>query len=136
MDEVSVWLAQSEIGSEKLFARVLAQMQAINSDLQRPLHIKTVTINDSEREPMTPPVKYMAIDPTSLDSTTMGIEEKLPGYSIADDVLPESNPCSSGTRNDQTSTSHYGFLSKMKNRDPSIPNSRSKANCGTKNLSD
>ena len=46
MDEVFVWLAQSEIRREKLLARVLAQMQTINSDLQRPVHIKTVTIED------------------------------------------------------------------------------------------
>ena len=87
MDEVSVWLAQSEVRREKLLARVLAQLQTINSNLQRPVHIKTVTINDSEREPMTPPANYTAIDPTSLDTTTMGIDDKLPGYPTGDDVL-------------------------------------------------
>ena len=101
MDEVSVSLVQSEIRREKMLALVLAQMQTMNSGLQRPVHIKTVTVNYSEREPMTPPAKDMTIDPTSLDFTTMAIDDQLPEYPIG-----ESNPCSSDTRNDQTSTSH------------------------------
>ena len=78
----------------------------------------------------------MAMDLTSLDTTIIGIDDKLPAYPTADDALPESNPCSSDTRNDQTSTSHYGFLSKMENEVHSIPNSRSAAYCGTRILSD
>ena len=85
---------------------------------------------------MTPPAKYMAIDTTSLDTTIIGIDDKLPGCPTADDVLPKRNPCSSDTRNDQTSTSHCGFLSKMENKVPSVPNSRSAANCETRVLSD
>ena len=58
MDEVSVWLAQSEIRREKLLARVLAQMQSINANVQ--VHLRSATINipnDAEAEPVTPPAK-------------------------------------------------------------------------------
>ena len=136
LDEVSVWLAQSEIRREKLLARVLAQMQTITSDLQRPVHLKTVTIKISERELNDTACKVHGDKPNILNTTTMGIDDKLPGTPTADDVLPESNPCSSDTRNDQTSTLHYGFLPKMENEVLSIPYSRSAANCGTRILSD
>ena len=70
MNEVSVWLAQSDIRREKVLARVLAQMQTINADLQGPIHLKTAIINtpnDAETETMTSPAKDMVADPLSLD---------------------------------------------------------------------
>ena len=38
MDEISVWLAQSEIRRENWLARVLAQMQSINADTPQQCH--------------------------------------------------------------------------------------------------
>ena len=60
VDEISTLLVQSEIRRKKLLARVLAQMQSINADLQ--IHLRSATVNfpsDAEAEPMTPPTKDM-----------------------------------------------------------------------------
>ena len=72
IDEILVLLAQSGLRREKLLARVLAQMQSINADVQ--IHLRSATINipsDAETEPMTPPTKDMGVDPISLNSSTM-----------------------------------------------------------------
>ena len=60
MDELSILLAQNEIRRKKLLARLLAQMQSINADVQ--IHLRKATINisnDAEAEPMTQPTKDM-----------------------------------------------------------------------------
>ena len=60
MDEISMLLVQSEMRREKFLARVLAQMQSINADVQ--IHLRSATINisnDAEAKPMTPPTKDM-----------------------------------------------------------------------------
>ena len=41
MDEISILLVQSELRREKLLARVLAQMQSINEDVQ--IHLRSAT---------------------------------------------------------------------------------------------
>ena len=103
MDKISVLLAQSGLRREKLLARVLAQMQSINADVQ--IHLRSATINfpsDAEAEPMTPPTKDMGVDPISLDTTTMSISiaETLPKNHAGDNRLRERNLYSSDTKNE------------------------------------
>ena len=92
MDEISVLLAQSGLCREKLLARVLAQMQSINADVQ--IHLRSATINfpsDAEAEPMTPPTKDMGLDPISLNTSTTNIAETLPK------ITPVTIGCASAT---------------------------------------
>ena len=112
MDEISVLLAQSGLRREKLLARVLAQMQSINADVQ--IHLRSATINipsDAEAEPMTPPTKDMGADPISLDTTPMSIAETLPKYHAGDNRLRERNLYSSDTKNERISISSSITLS-------------------------
>ena len=112
MDEISVLLAQSGLRREKLLARVLAQMQSINADVQ--IHLRSATIkipSDAEAEPMTPPTKDMGVDPISLDTTPMSIAETLPKYHAGDNRLRERNLYSSDTKNERTSISSSITLS-------------------------
>ena len=106
MDELSILLAQNEIRRKKLLARVLAQMQSINADVQ--IHLRSATINisnDAEAEPMTQPTKDMGLEPISLDTTTMSIADTLPEYHAGDNGLLESNLYSSDTKNERISVS-------------------------------
>ena len=127
MDEISVLLAQSGLRKEKLLARVLAQMQSINADVQ--IHLRSATINipsDAEAEPMTPPTKDMGVDPISLNTSTMIIVETLPKYHAGDNRLRERNLHSSDTTNERISISSSISLSQ-----DSVSNSHSP---GTKSL--
>ena len=99
MDEISVLLAQSGLHREKLLARVLAQMQSINADVQ--IHLRSATINipsDAEAKLMTPATKDMGVDPISLDTTTMSIADTLPEYHAGDNRFRERNLYSSDTK--------------------------------------
>ena len=115
MDEISVLLAQSGLRREKLLARVLAQMQSINVDVQIPLRSSTINIpSDAEAEPMAPPTKDMGVDPISLDTTTMrsiSIADTLPKYQASDNRLRERNLYSSDTKNERISISSSISLS-------------------------
>ena len=131
MNEISVFLAQSDLRREKLLARALAQLQSLSVAV----HFESATINipnDSEVEPMTPPTKDM--DPMFLDTTTMGIPDTLPIYHLADYGLLEGNPCTSDTEVELITT--LPSISSLKTeRVPSIPNFCSATNCGTRILS-
>ena len=99
MDEISILLAQSEIRKENLLARVLAQSQSINADVQ--IHFRSTTINisnDAEAEPMTQPTKDMGMDRKPLDTTTMGIADTVPEYHAGDNGLLKRNIYSSDTK--------------------------------------
>ena len=112
MDEISVLLAQSGLRREKLLARVLAQMQSINADVQ--IHLRSATINipsDAEAEPMTPPTKDMGVDPISLNTSTMSIADTLPEYHAGDNRLRERNLYSSDTKYERISISSSISLS-------------------------
>ena len=112
IDEISVLLAQSGFRREKLLARVLAQMQSINADVQ--IHLRSATINipsDAEAEPMTPPTKDMGVDPISLNTSTMIIADTLPKYHAGDNRLCERNLYSSDTKNERISISSSISLS-------------------------
>ena len=112
MDEISVLLAQSGLRREKLLARMLAQMQSINADVQ--IHLRSATINipsDAEAEPMTPPTKDMRVDPISLDTSIMIIADTLPKYHAGDNRLRERNLYSSDTKNERKSISFSISLS-------------------------
>ena len=104
MDELSILLVQSEMHREKLLARVLAQMQSINADVQ--IHLRSATINisnDAEAKPMTQPTEDMGLDPISLDTTTMSSADALPEYHAGDNGLRERNLYSSDTKNERIS---------------------------------
>ena len=112
MDEISISLVRSEIRMEKLLARVLAQMESINADVQ--IHLRSATINisnDAEAKPMTQPTKDMSLDPISLDSTTMSIADTLPEYHVGDNGLRERNLYLSDTKNERISISSSISLS-------------------------
>ena len=127
MDEISVLLAQSGLRREKLLARVLAQMQSINADVQ--IHLRSATMNfpsDAEAEPMTPPTKDMGVDPISLNTSNMIIADTLPEYHAGDNRMRERNLYSSDTKNERISISSSISLSQ-----DSVSNSRFP---GTKSL--
>ena len=112
MDEISVLLAQSGLRRENLLARVLAQMQSINADVQ--IHLRSATINfpsDAEAEPMTPPTKDMGVDPKSLNTSNMIIADTLPEYHAGENRLRERNLYSSDTKNERISISSSISLS-------------------------
>ena len=126
MDEISVLLAQSGLRREKLLARVLAQMQSINADVQ--IHLRSATINipsDAEAEPMTPPTKDMGVDPISLNTSTMIIAETLPKYHAGDNRLRERNLCSSYTKDERISISSFNSLSQDSVSNSHFPGTKS-----------
>ena len=126
MDEIPVLLTQSGLRREKLLARVLAQMQSINADVQ--IHLKSVTINipsDAEAKPMTPQTKDMGVDPISLNTSTMSIAETLPKYHAGDNRLRERNLYSSDTKNEQISTSSSTSLSQDSVSNSHFPGTKS-----------
>ena len=128
MDEISVLLAQSGLRREKWLARVLAQMQSINADVQ--IHLRSATINfpsDAEAEPMTPPTKDMGVDPISLDTTTMSISiaDTLPDYHAGDNRLRERNLYSSDTKNERISISSSISLSQDSVSNSHFPGTKS-----------
>ena len=129
MDEISILMAQSGLRWEKLLARVLAQMQSINADVQ--IHLRSATINisnDAEAKPMTQPTKDMGLDPIFLNTTAMSISfaETLPKNHAGDNRLRERNLYSSDAKNDRISISSSIYLSQ-----DSVSNSRFP---GTKSL--
>ena len=112
MDEILVLLAQSGLRREKLLARVLAQMQSINADVQ--IHLRSATINipcAAEADPMTPPTKDMGVDPISLNTSTIIIADTLPEYHAGGNRLRERNLYSSDTKNERISISSSISLS-------------------------
>ena len=126
MDEISVLLAQSRLRREKLLARVLAQMQSINADVQ--IHLKSATINipsDSEAEPITPLTKDMGVDPISLNTSTMIIADSLPKYHTGDNRLRERNLYSSDTKNERLSISSSISLSQDSVSNSHFPGTKS-----------
>ena len=126
MDELSILLAQNEIRREKLLARVVAQMESINADVQ--IHLRSATINisnDAEAEPMTQPTKDMGVGPISLDTTTMCIADTLPEYHAGDNGLLESNLYSSDTKNERISISPSLFLSQDSVSNSHFPGTKS-----------
>ena len=121
MDELSILLAQSEIRRENLLARVLAQIQSVNADVQ--IHLRSATIkipNDAEAEPMTP-----LVDPISLDTTTMSVADILPEYHADDNGLLERNLYSSDAKNERISTSPSISLSQDSVSNSHFPGTKS-----------
>ena len=131
MDEISVFLAQSDIRRKKMLAQALAKLQSINTAV----HFESTTIpfpNDADTEPMTPPRKDIVVDPMFLDTTTKGMADTLPIYHTAEYGLLERNPCSSDSNNELIT---LPSTSSMKGeRVPSTPNFCSAVNLGTKRL--
>ena len=126
MDEITVLLAQSGLRREKLIARVLAQMQSINADVQ--IHLRTATINipsDAEAEPMTPPTKDMGVDLISLKTSTMIIADTWPKYHAGDNKLRERNLYSSDTTNERISISSSISLSQDSVSNSHFPGTKS-----------
>ena len=83
MDEISIFLAQSDLRREKLLAQALAKLQSISTAV----HFEKATIpipSDADTEPMTPPTKDMVVDPMFLNTTTMGMADTLPIYHTSD----------------------------------------------------
>ena len=126
MDEISVLLAQSGLRREKLLAKVLAQMQSINADVQIRLRIATINIpSDSEAEPMASPTKDMGLDPISLDTTTMSIAETSAKYHAGENRLRERNLYSSDTKNERISISSSISLSQDSVSNSHFPGTKS-----------
>ena len=126
MDEISIFLIQSEIRREKLLARVLAQMQAINADVQK--HLRSATINipsDAEAEPMTPPTKDMGVDPLFLNTSTIIIADTLPEYHAGNNRLRERNLYASDTKNERISISASISLSQDSVSNSHFPGTKS-----------
>ena len=126
MDEISILMAQSGLRREKLLARVPAQMQSINADVQ--IHLRSATINipsDAESEPMTPPTKDMGVDPISLNTSTMIIADTLPKYHAGDKRLRERNLYSSDTTNERISISSSISLSQDSVSNSHFPGTKS-----------
>ena len=126
MDEISIFLAQSTFRREKLLARVLAQMQLINAEVQVHLRNADINISDAvESEQLTPPTKDMGVDPTSLDTTTMCIADTLPEYHAGDNGLRERNLYSSDTKNERISISPSTSLSRDSSSNSHFPGTKS-----------
>ena len=116
MDEISDFLEQSTLCQEKLLARALA----------RALAQMQINISDAvESEPLTPPKKDMGVDPTSLDTTTMGIADTLPEYHAGDNGLRERNLYSSDTKNERISISSSISLSQDSLTNSHFPGTKS-----------
>ena len=126
MDEISDLLAQSALRREKLLARALAQLKAINADVQAHLRSATINIsNDAEAELMKPSNKDMDLDPMSLDTTTMGIADTLPEYHADENGLLERNLYSSDTKIERISISHSTSFSQVSVSDSYFPGTES-----------
>ena len=126
MDEMSIFLAQSTLRREKLLARALAQMQSINAEVQ--IHLRNADINISncvESEPLTPPTKDRGVDPTPLDTTTVGIADTLPEYHAGDNGLRERNLYSSDTKSERISISPSTSLSQDSLSNSHFPGTKS-----------
>ena len=126
MDEISVFLARSTLSREKLLARALAQMQSINAEVQ--IHLRNADINISncvESEPLTPPTKDRGVDPTPLDTTTVGIADTLPEYHAGDNGLSERNLYSSDTKSERISISPSTSLSQDSLSNSHFPGTKS-----------
>ena len=126
MDEISVFLAQSTLRREKLLARALAQMQSINAEVQ--IHLRNADINISncvESEPLTPPTKDRGVDPTPLDTTTVGFADTLPEYHAGDNGLRERNLYSSDTKSERISISPSTSLSQESLSNSHFPGTKS-----------
>ena len=103
LDELSTFLAQSDLRREKLLARALAQLPSIS----KAVHFDCASIpipNDAYTEAMTPPTKEMVVDPMFLDTTTMGMADTLPIYHTAAYRMLERNPCSSDSNDELRAT--------------------------------
>ena len=126
MDEISISLVRSQIRMEKLLARVLAQMESINAEVQAHLRIADINVsNDVKSEPLTPPTKDMGVDPIFLDTTTMGIADTLPEYHAGDNGLRERNLYSSDTKNERISISSSISLSQDSLSNSHFPGTKS-----------
>ena len=126
MDEISISLVQSEIRMEKLLARVLAQMQSINADVQAHLRNADINVsNDVKSDPLTPLTKDMGVDPISLDTTAIGITDTLPEYHAGDNGLRERNLYSSDTKNERISISSSISLSQDSLSNSHFPRTKS-----------
>ena len=126
MGEISISLVQSEIRMEKLLARVLAQMQSINAEVQAHLRNAEINVsNDVKSEPLTPLKKDMGVDQISLDTTTMGIADTLPEYHADDNGLRERNLHSSDTKNERISISPSTPLSQDSVSNSHFPGTKS-----------
>ena len=126
MDEISAFLEQSTLRREKLLARALAQMQLINAEVQ--VYLRNADINISncvESEPLTPPTKDRGVDPTPLDTTTVGIADTLPEYHAGDNGLRERNLYSSDTDNERISVSPSISLSQDSVSNSHFPGTKS-----------
>ena len=126
MDEISDFLAQSTLRRQKLLARALAQMQSINAEVQ--IHLRNTDINISncvESEPLTPPTKDRGVDPTPLDTTTVGFADTLPEYHAGDNGLRERNLNSSDTKNERISISSSISLSQGSLSNSHFPGTKS-----------
>ena len=100
-------LTQKIAELENALERVIAQVQVMSAAI--PLHQQelvvlnnaTVTIsNDTKQESVIPPAKDMAVDPISLDTTTLGIAVTLPIYHAGDNGVLEGNPCTNDTKDE------------------------------------
>ena len=126
MGEISISLVQSEIRMEKLLARVLAQMQSINAEVQAHLRNAEINVsNDVKSEPLTPLTKDMGVDPISLDTTTIGITDTLPEHHAGDNGLRERNLYSSDTKNERISISPSTSLSQDSVSNSHFPGTKS-----------
>ena len=126
MGEISISLVQSEIRMEKLLARVLAQMQSINAEVQAHLRNAEINVsNDVKSEPLTPLTKDMGVDPMSLDTTTIGMTDTLPEYHAGDNGLRERNLYSSDTKNERISISSSISLSQDSLSNSHFPGTKS-----------
>ena len=124
MDELSIFLAQSDLRREKLLAQALAKLQSISTAVH--FDCATITIpNASESEPLTPPTKDMGVDPISLDTTTVSIADTLPKYHADDNGLRERNLYSSDTKNERISTSPSTSLSRDSLSNSHFPGTKS-----------
>ena len=126
MDEISIFLAQSTLRREKPLARALAQMQSINAEVQ--IHLRNADINISncvESEPLTPPTKDRGVDPTPLETTTVGIADTLPEYHAGDSGLRERNLYSSDTKSERISISPSTSLSQDSLSNSHFPGTKS-----------
>ena len=111
---------------EKLLARALAQMQSINAEVQAHLRNADINVsNDVKSEPLTPPTKDMGVDPTSLDTTTMGIADTLLEYHAGDNGFHERNLYSSDTKNERISISSSISLSQDSLSNSHFPGTKS-----------
>ena len=123
MDEISIFLARSTLRREKLLARVLAQLQLINAEVQ--VHLRNADINISDAVESEQLTKDMGVDPTSLDTTTMCIADTLPEYHAGDNGLRERNLYSSDTKNERISISPSTSLSRDSSSNSHFPGTKS-----------